>query len=109
MNIEEFKNFIELFPPNDAIKFLNSPLIKDQIEGFHRQNGQLSKESYIDLLNYFKPYQKDSVKKLLRPISPIINTKLLNLGIFKERMDEKGECTKRLPDIIASHSLARRR
>jgi hypothetical protein len=102
MKIEEFKNFIEIFPPNDAIKFLNLPMIRDQIEGFQRQ--KLSAESYIELLNYFKPYQKESVKKLLRPVSPTINTKLLNLGIFKEKIIEKAEDCKKLPDIIITHA-----
>ncbi|WP_342220578.1 hypothetical protein [Rickettsiella endosymbiont of Miltochrista miniata] len=109
LNIEEFKNIIELFPPNDAIKFLNFPMIRDRIDGFHRQNGQLSKESYIDLLNYFKPYQKESVKKLLRPIGPNIDTKLVDRGIFKEKIIVKPEHTKRLPDIVASHNMSRTR
>lgn len=98
MKIEEFKNFIELFPPKDAIKLLNYSMIREQVAGFNRQ-GQLAEQSYIDLLNYFGPYQKDSVKKLLRPISPIINTRLV---IFKERMDKKEELTERLPDIVMS-------
>ncbi|MEN9450457.1 MAG: hypothetical protein RJA83_1071 [Pseudomonadota bacterium] len=109
LNIEEFKNFIELFPPNDAIKFLNFPMIRNQIDGFRRQNGQLSKESYIDLLNYFKPYQKESVEKLLRPISPNIDTKLVDRGIFKEKIIVKPEHPKRLPDIIVSHNMSRTR
>ena len=109
LNIEEFKNIIELFPSNDAIKFLNFPMIRDRIDGFHRQNGQLSKESYIDLLNYFKPYQKESVKKLLRPICPNIDTKLVDRGIFKEKITEKSEQAKRLPDIVASHNMSRTR
>lgn len=103
LNIKEFKNFIELFPPNDAIKLLNSPLIKDQIEGLHRQNSKLTVESYIDLLNYFKPYQLESVKKLLRPISPNIDKKLVEGGIFKEKIVVKPEDLKRLPDIVAGH------
>lgn len=104
MNVEELKNFIELFPPNDAIKFLNLPFISDQIEGLQWQNGQLSKESYIDLLNYFKPCQKDSVKKLLRPISANIDTRLLQRGIFKEKIIPKTEQLNKLPDIVASHT-----
>ena len=76
MHIQDFKNFIEIFPPKDAIKFLNLPLIRDQIQGLQRQNAQLSEESYIDLLRYFEPYQINAVKKLLRPISPNIDLKM---------------------------------
>jgi hypothetical protein len=110
MKIEEFKNFIELFPQNDVIKFLNLPMIRDQIEAFHRQNGQLAEESYKDLLSYFKENnQKESVKKLLRSIvSPDINTKLTKQGIFKT-INTKAECPKRLLDIIASHTIFRTR
>lgn len=107
MKIENLKNFIKLFPPNDAIKFLNSPLMRDQIEGFQRQNGQLSKEFYIDLLNYFKPYQRDAVKKLLRPISPVISTKLLKLGAFKENKAKFAYTL--LPDIVPSDNMLRTR
>lgn len=73
MPVEDFKNFLELFPPSDAIKFLNLPLIREQIEGLRGQKGQLSIESYVDLLRYFEAYQLTAVKKLLRPISPTIN------------------------------------
>lgn len=104
MSIEEFKNFIEIFPPNDAIKFLNLPFIRDQIEGLQQQNGQISKESFIDLLNYFKPYQKDSVMKQLRPISTNIDTKLVQQGIFKEKIIPKAKQLNRLPDIVTSHN-----
>lgn len=109
MNVEEFKNFIEIFPPNDAIKFLNLPFIRNQVEGLQRQNGQLSKESYIDLLNYFKSYQKDSVKKLLRPISATIDTKWVQQGMFKEKTLPKIEQLKVLPDIVISHNVVRTR
>ncbi len=96
MHIEDFKNFIEIFPPKDAIKFLNLPLIRDQIEGLARQNNQLSKESYTDLLSYFELYQKDSVKKLLRPISGNINIKMTQRGIFQDKVRPLPN----LPDII---------
>lgn len=107
IDLETFKTFIEIFPSNDAIKFLNFPLIRDQVEGLKRQHGQLSKESYIDLVNYFKPYQQDAIKKLLRPISPIINTKYASLGIFKEKIDLKAAWAHQLPDIVASHHRCR--
>lgn len=103
MGIEEFKNFIEIFPPHDAIKFMNYSLIKNQIDSFP---GQLTSESYSDLLTHFKgSYQREAVKKLLRPIvSPEINTKLTRQGVFKA-IDEKAECAGKLPDIVASHSI----
>lgn len=101
ISIDEFKNFIEVFPRNEAIKFLNLPSIMNQIKGFYGQNIQLSKESYTDLLNYFKPDQRVAVKKLLRPISPDIGT--LQQGIFKEKNESKTKQLSRLPDIVASH------
>jgi hypothetical protein len=108
MDLEAFKNFIEIFPPNDVIKFLNFPMIRNQIEGFKRQNSQLTEESYKDLLRYFiENNQKEAVKKLLRPIvSPDINTKLTKQGIFKA-INEKVEYVKSLPDIVASHKMSR--
>lgn len=97
MNVEEFKNFIEIFPPNDAIKFLNLSFIQKSLQ---QQNGPLSKESFIDLLNYFKPYQHDSVMKLLRPISANIDKKWVQQGIFKGKNISREELN--LPDVIAS-------
>ncbi|MFZ0218963.1 MAG: hypothetical protein WAL30_01995 [Candidatus Aquirickettsiella sp.] len=102
INIEAFKHFIEVFPPQDAIKFLNIRLISNQIASFRRQNCQLTQESYSDLLTYFKPYQQDSVKKLLRPISPVINMELLKLGTFKESKAKPAAYTHTppLPDLV---------
>jgi hypothetical protein len=109
MKIEEFKNFIELFPPKDAIKFLNIPLIKNQIEGFHRQNCQLAEDSCKDLLNYFKENdQKGHVKRLLRPIiSPEINKKLTKQGLFKVINEKREHQRETLPDIVSSHTISR--
>lgn len=103
MHVEEFKNFIEIFPPNDAIKFLNLSFISAQIMNFRRPHDQLSKDSYIDLLNYFEPNQKDAVKKLLRPISANIDTRLLRQGIFKEKIMQKTEQPHKFTDMVDSH------
>ena len=99
-NIKEFNNFIKVFPQYDAIEFLHLPYIRDQIKNFQQQRDQLSKEAYNDLLSYLK---NDSVKKLLRPISPNMDT----LGIFKGKITEKLEHSNGLPDIISSCKMSR--
>ena len=79
-NIKEFERFIKVFPPQDAIEFLNLPYIKSQIKDLQQRNLQFSKEAYRGLLNYLK---NDSVKKLLRPVSPYKETKFLNFDTGK--------------------------
>ncbi|MGC1854174.1 MAG: hypothetical protein WA659_02195 [Candidatus Aquirickettsiella sp.] len=107
MSIEEFKNFIEIFPPRDVIKFLNIPLIENQIQGFRQQRCELNEKSYIDLLRYLAPYQKLDLKKLLIPIiNSETNKKLEKLGIFKEN---KKNCINLLPDVIPSNKTFRTR
>lgn len=54
-------------------------------KSLQQQNDPLSEELFIDLLNYFKPCQHDSVMKLLRPISANIDKKRVQQGIFKEK------------------------
>ncbi len=76
-DIEEFVRFIKVFPPHDAIEFLNLTYIKSQVKDLQQQNLQFTKEAYSNLLNYL---QNDSVKKLLRPISPYKEPKCLNAG-----------------------------
>lgn len=85
-NIKEFERFIKVFPPHDAIEFLNLPCIKSQIKDLQQRNLQFSKETYSGLLNYLK---NDSVKKLLRPISPLKETKFLKFDICKSGIDQQ--------------------
>lgn len=103
-NIEEFQNFIKIFPPHDAIELLNLPYINDQIKSLQQQKVQLSKESYNDLVSYL---QNDSAKKFLRPISPNADTKLLQPGMFKEKNSLK--LLDSIPDIVTSHNSNRMR
>lgn len=102
MQIKDLKYFIELFPQNDAINFINSSWIKNRINTFSVSNLQFTKHDYKDLLNYFLPEQKEEVKQLLKPICPRINTELLKFEAFKKKVYVKKEISAE-PDIVSSH------
>lgn len=92
-NTEEFYKFIKVFPPHDAIKFLDLPYIKDQIKNLGQQKIYLTAETYDSLLSYLP---KNFNKRLLNSITPVTKLKRFSAEIFKEN----NNLNLTMPDLI---------